>query len=86
MVMAQWSEDQGTTIGYVVSALQDVVTIAWLSLVATTQSLVACLIEWSMADHTTTMVTEYQASLTQDQEVKDLATARDRTQKVKSEK
>lgn len=86
MVMAQWSEDQGTTIGYVVSALQDVVTIAWLSLVATTQGLVACLIEWSMADHTTTMVTEHQAGLTQDQGVKDLATARDKTIKVKSEK
>lgn len=68
------------------SVLQDVVTIAWLSLVATTQGPVACLIEWSMADHTTTMVMEHQASLTQDQEVKDLATARDRTQKVKSEK
>lgn len=84
--MAQWSEDQGTTIGYVVSALQDVVTIAWLSLVATTQGLVACLIEWSMDDHTTTMVTEHQAGLTQDQGVKDLATARDKTIKVKSEK
>lgn len=85
MVMAQWWEHQSPTRGCARSVLQDVVTIAWLSLMATVQSQVVCLTRWSMAVHTTTMAMALQARASVSQAARDLATARDRALMVKTE-